>query len=133
MQHVAPRRQRFIGGHEDGQLAQIAFIDDAKEHVRGIRRMREVPDLVEYQHMRLEIRRERGVERAEAGRVREFADQDIGRDEARVVPVLQRAIGDRDDQMRLAGPLGPLKIALRPPVTNSTPSKLPSICCRSAD
>ena len=107
MQHVAPGRQRLVGGDEDRELPEVAFVDDPIEHVGRVGRVREVADFIEDQHVRVQKRGERRVERAETGGVRQLADQHIGGDEARVEAMLERAIGqppedDRPVATRLA-------------------------------
>jgi hypothetical protein len=47
----------------------------------------------------MQVRRERGIESAPGGGAGEFPDQRVGTDEARLVPVLDRAIGNGDREM----------------------------------
>jgi len=101
MHDVAQGRQGFVRREQHRPALQVPFIDDPVEHIRGVDGVREIAQLVDDEHMRLEIRLQRGIEPALARRARELADQDVGPDEAGVVAVLNGAIGDRDAEVRL--------------------------------
>lgn len=91
MQYVAEGRQRFVRRQEHGLLGEVAFIDDAIEHVRGVGRVREVPEFIDHEHVRVQKGRERGVEPSLGRGARQFPDQRIRADEVRLVAVLDRA------------------------------------------
>jgi hypothetical protein len=54
-QDVALRAQLLVGGGEDHGLArEIALVDGAKEYVGGVRRVRQVADLIDDQDVPLD-------------------------------------------------------------------------------
>ena len=86
-------------------MFEIPLVDDAVQHVGCIGRVREIPQLVDHQHMRVQ-KRLKGALQPPAFRsgVREPANERIGADEARLIAVLDGPVGDRDAEVRLPRP-----------------------------
>jgi hypothetical protein len=47
VEHVPPRRERLVGGEDHRALLPVAVVDHVEEHVRRIRSVREIADLVD--------------------------------------------------------------------------------------
>src|SRR5688572_25545379 len=70
VEHAPPCFQRFVGRKDHRPTAAMSFVDDVKEHVCGIRAVREVADLVDDQDgwMRVDLQRFRELSLAKRGR-----------------------------------------------------------------
>ena len=106
MQHLAEGCQRFVRGHEDGPAVQVAVVNDAIEHVGGVGGITLVPEFIDDEHMRMHVRFQGCIERAELGGMRQDPDELIGACEAGVEAVLDGAIGDSDGQVGFAASRG---------------------------
>jgi hypothetical protein len=104
VEHAPPGRERLIGREDHGALLPVPIIDHVKEHVRGVGAVGEVPDFVDDEHARLEIRGQGLRESAASEGGRQVVDQFGGGDEARVKAILNRAVGEGDREMGLAAP-----------------------------
>ena len=59
VQDAAPRRECLVGREDHRALLAMAIIDHVKEHVRGIRAVGKIADLVDDQKIGFDVRRER--------------------------------------------------------------------------
>ncbi len=107
MQHLAQRRQRLVRREEHRAVREVALVDDAVEHIRRVGRVREVAELIDHKHVRMEVGLERPVEPSLRRGAGELADEDVGPHEARLVAMLDGAIGEGDREMRLPGAARP--------------------------
>ena len=106
MKHVAERRQRLVGGDDNGPAPEVAFVDDTIEHVGGVIDVGEIAEFIGDEHVGLDIGLESFGDGSEAGGVREFADEDVSLREPSIEPVLDSAVRDGDGEMGLAGACG---------------------------
>lgn len=103
VEDIAPvRERRLVGGEEDGALADVAIVDDVEEDVGGVGSVGQVADLVNDEHMRLRVGRERGPEPPVAAGVGEIVDELRRGDEADGEAVLDRTVPDCNGQMGLS-------------------------------
>ncbi len=79
---------------------QVAVVDDVEEDVGGIRAVGEVADLVDHEHVRVHVLRERLAQPTEATGGGEIVDEMGGGGEERGGAVLDGAVRDGDRQMR---------------------------------
>ena len=49
VQHARPCRQELVGGEDHRAVMQIAIVDHLEEHVRGVRAVAEIADLIDGQ------------------------------------------------------------------------------------
>ena len=101
VQHVAPVVGVLVRGEDHRASADVPFVDDVEQRVRGVVGMREVADLVDDEHVGLQVRREHGLAHAVARRGRDVVDERGGVDEERVESVLDRAVREGDGEVRL--------------------------------
>ncbi len=59
VQHPAPGGERLVGGEDHRAPALVALVDDVEEHVGGVGAVGEVADLVDDEHGRVGVARER--------------------------------------------------------------------------
>jgi len=55
MKHLPQRRKGLVGGHQRGPALQVPDADDAEEHVSGIRQVALVAQLVDDEHVRMDV------------------------------------------------------------------------------
>src|SRR5436309_88881 len=82
----------------------MALVDDVEEHVRGVRAVGEIADLVDHEHLWMRVECKRVAQASLATRARQLVDERGRGDEERIEAVLDRAIRDRNREMRLAAP-----------------------------
>ena len=95
-----PCRQRFIHRRQQGSVLEIALVNHAIEHIRRVDAMRWKAQLIDDQDVRVEIWGERRRSATLRGRARELPDQFIHADKAGRVAMLNRAVRDRDAEVR---------------------------------
>jgi hypothetical protein len=104
MKHLAECRQRFVRGDDRGALLQVALADDPEEHIRGIGCVALIAELVDDEHMRMQIGFERFFQPAALCGVGKLSDQLVRGGEASLEAVLDRSIGDGHPEMRFSSP-----------------------------
>jgi hypothetical protein len=104
VQHAAPRIEGFVGREHHRPPFPMAVIDHMEEHVGRIRPVGEIADFVDDQHARMDIRSQGLREAAAPKGCGEFVNQFGGGHKAGVEAILDRAIGDRHGEVRLAAP-----------------------------
>src|SRR3990172_2260543 len=62
MHDIAPGRQRFVGRDEDRALREVALVDDLVEYVRRVGGVGEIAELVDHEHVGVEVRVERRLQ-----------------------------------------------------------------------
>jgi hypothetical protein len=130
---ASPRLQRLVGREDHRAVTAMPLVDHVKEHVRGIGAVREIPHLVDHQDRRMCVGLERLRELPLAKGGGQIIDQRRRGGEESVEAVLDRAVRDRDCQVRFPAAGLPEKINDRPSVTKSGASAEPSMCSRSDD
>jgi hypothetical protein len=55
VQNASPRTERLVRREDHRPLLQVSFIDDVEEDVRGVGAVRQVPDLVDNEHLRMRV------------------------------------------------------------------------------
>lgn len=102
VQDAAPGRDGLVCREDHRALLPMTIVDDVKEHVGGVRAVREIPHFVDDQHARMEVRRQGVGETSTAKRRGQIIDQFRGGDEARIEAILDRPIPDRHSEMRFS-------------------------------
>ena len=80
----------------------MTLVDDVEEHVGGVVAVREVADLVDDEHVRFEVARERFAKPTVTTRAREVGYEFRAVHEERVETILHRPVREGDRQVRLA-------------------------------
>src|SRR5690606_32201483 len=83
--------------------SEISLVDDLEENVCGVVGEGEVANLVDDEHVGVQVVVERGLEPAGAGGVGEALDELGGGGEASLEAILDGAVGDGDREPRLTG------------------------------
>jgi hypothetical protein len=126
MEDMTRGGKRLVRGEEHKLAAKVAAVDHLEDAVDGVVGEREVAELVDDDDVRVEVVVERGLEAAGASGVGEALDELGGGGEAGLEAVVDRAVGDRDREGRLAGVGGPGQDdAARPSATSSGPRSKP--------
>ncbi len=86
---------------------QVALVDDVEEDVGGVRSVGEIADLVDDEDVGMGVGGQDVAEPALARGGGQLVDEGGRRGEARLEAVLDRAGGDGDGPMGLAGATGP--------------------------
>ena len=133
VQDPAPRGERLVRGEDHRPPVQVAVVDDLEEHVGRVRPVAEIAHLIDHQHVRMRVGRQRMPQAAPAGGERQVGDQRRRRGEDGVEAVLDGAVGDGDGQVRLAGAARPAEEQRVAAVTNSGLNALPRSERRTAD
>ena len=102
VQHTSPGGERFVRREDHGALLPMPVVDDVEEHVCGIGAVGEVAHFVADEDTGLHVGgQDLGEAAAPEGR-RQVVNQLGGGDEAGIKAILDRAISNRDGQMRFA-------------------------------
>src|SRR5690606_18989282 len=102
VEDLVPTLERLVGREDDRTSLEAPLIDDAVEDVGGVAGALEVADLVDDEDVRMHVRGCGVTEGAVARGGVELVDQVGGGDEASFEAVLDRLVGERDGEVRLA-------------------------------
>jgi len=103
---LAPRIDRLVRREDHRPVSEVAFVHHLEEHVGGIGRVDEIADLVDHEDGDVGVGAKGFGETPFAAGDAEIVDEFVGGREEGVKSILDRPVGDRDGQRRLARPRG---------------------------
>lgn len=104
VQDGPPGREGLVGGEDHRPLALVAVVDDVKQHVRGVRPVRQVAHFIHDEDSGVRVGGQGRAEPPAAEGSRQGIDEFRGGHEARVEAILDGPIGERDGEMRFPAP-----------------------------
>jgi hypothetical protein len=102
VENGSPGGEGLVGGEDHRSLLEVAFVDDVEQHIGRIGSVGKIPDLVDDQHVGIDVGDQRRAEGVLSKGLGEIVDQSCSGGEQAVIAILNGAIGDSDGQMGLA-------------------------------